>query len=516
MKKITKISGNTHISQHKKKTRVAAYCRVSTGMDAQLESLAAQRSHYEHYIKAQPNWELAGVYYDEGISGTKKSGRAELLHLMEDCRAGKVDLVITKSISRFARNTADCLELVRTLQALDIPVYFESEKINTLSTESELFLAVLSSMAEGESKSISGNARWSLQKRFENGTYKICRPPYGYSWDGERIFPDPCEAPVVQEIFAAYLSGKGAYSIAKELNRRGVPTRKDSRWTDTTIRDILRNEKYVGDCLLQKTYTDSGFTRHHNHGEENQYMVHDHHEPLISREDFDAVQELRGKRASGAGADKYHVRYAFSGKIVCGECGGTFKRRSYGSGDAKYVSWCCKNHLQDAKACSIQDVRDEALKLAFVTMMNKLIFSRNVLLKPYVAVLKTASTDQTLCRIQQLRTELDRNNEKQGTLMGLLGRKVIDPVLYTREMNSLLARADSQRREITTLKSTVTEDVEKANAADDLLRYVIKAEMLSGFDDALFERFVNRIVIHSRTEAVFELKCGLQLKEVLS
>ena len=205
MKKITKIAEITSPKINVKKIRVAAYCRVSTDSDAQLESLEAQKTHYENYINSRNDWEFAGLYYDEGITGTKKDKRQELLRLIDDCKSGRVDFIVTKSISRFSRNTTDCLELVRQLIALHIPIFFEKENINTGSMESELFLAILSSMAEGESVSISDNSKWSIQKRFENGTFKVSYPPYGYDWNGEQMLINPEQAAVVKEIFAAAL-----------------------------------------------------------------------------------------------------------------------------------------------------------------------------------------------------------------------------------------------------------------------------------------------------------------------
>ena len=171
---------------------------------------------------------------------------------MDDCKASKIDFIVTKSISRFSRNTMDCLELVRDLQALHIPLYFEKENINTGSMKSELFLSLLSSLAENESVSISENSKWSIQKRFENGTFKICYPPYGYDWDGEQMVINPEQATVVQEIFAKLLSGKSTQAIADDLNQNGIPSKRSGHWTSTTIRDMISNEKYVGDCLFQK------------------------------------------------------------------------------------------------------------------------------------------------------------------------------------------------------------------------------------------------------------------------
>ena len=246
MKKVTKIEGAQNNITIKKKLRVAAYCRVSTGSDAQLESLEAQKTHYERYINSREDWQFAGLYFDEGITGTKAEKRPELLRLISDCEAKKIDFVITKSISSFSRNTTDCLALVRKLQSLDIPLFFEKENINTGSMESELFLAILSSMAEGESTSISENAKWSIKRRFQNGTFKLSYTPYGYDWNGENIVVNPEQAKIVKRIFADVLSGKGTQAIADELNADGIASKKNSKWTATTIRAILANEKYTG------------------------------------------------------------------------------------------------------------------------------------------------------------------------------------------------------------------------------------------------------------------------------
>lgn len=517
MKKVTKIAETASSKVKLKKIRVAAYCRVSTDSDAQLESLEAQKTHYENYITSRDDWEFAGLYYDKGITGTKKDKRPELLRLIDDCKAGKVDFVITKSISRFSRNTTDCLELVRKLLALHIPIYFEKENINTGSMESELFLAILSSMAEGESVSISENSKWSIQKRFESGTYKVSYPPYGYDWNGEQMVINPEQAAVVKEIFTALLSGKGTHAIADDLNQRGVPSKRGGRWTATTIRGMLSNEKYVGDCLFQKTYSDSQFVRHSNHGEQTQYMVRDHHEPIISREDFEAAQAFVKQRASEKGVvkgtEKYQNRYVFSGKIICGECGDTFKRRIHSCTGYKYAAWCCNTHIEDKIKCHMLFVKDETLKQAFTTMINKLIFSHRQILKPYLAAIKKTSADDSLHRIQQIQTLLAQNTEKRETLTKLMTQGIIDPVLYNQETNQLLSQADNFRDEIEALKNEVSGDVTKVTETTSLIHFCEKSAMLQEFDEGLFKRFLKRIIVHSRNDIRFELKCGLTLKE---
>lgn len=312
MKKITIIEPAA-ARQKTKKRRVAAYCRVSTGMDDQLISLETQKAHYEEYITANPEWEYAGLYYDEGITGTKKEKRPALLQMMKDCEAGKIDFIVTKSLSRFARNTTDCLELVRKLLSLGISVYFEKENLDTGSMESELLLSIMSSLAESESVSISENNKWGIRHRFENGTFKIGYAPFGYSVRDGEFFILEEEAQWVRYIFNQTLAGKSTHKIADTLNEQQVPTKKGGRWTATTVRGILRNEKYVGDCLFQKTYSDFRFKRHTNRGERDQFYMEDHHEAIVSRETFEAAELMLQQHAKEKnvtiGDKKYQSRY---------------------------------------------------------------------------------------------------------------------------------------------------------------------------------------------------------------
>ena len=279
--------------QEVKKLRVAAYCRVSTDNDDQKESLEAQKAHYETWIKRHSNWDFAGIFYDFGITGTKADVRDGLQALMYECRIGRIDYVLTKSVSRFSRNTTDCLSLVRELLSYNIPVYFEKENLDTGSMESELILSIISGMAQDESESISKNVKWTVQKRIEAGKYKFGYPPYGYGRDENGMMViNPEEAKHVRQIFDWALSGIGTFKIAHMLEEQGVPTRRGSAWAASTVKGILTNEKYYGAAMFQKTYTDSSFKRHRNHGEADSYFVSGHHEAIVSEEEFHKVQEI--------------------------------------------------------------------------------------------------------------------------------------------------------------------------------------------------------------------------------
>ena len=517
MKRITRIAENNITQRLHKKLRVAAYCRVSTDSEEQLDSLEAQKKHYEVYIKANPDWWYAGIYVDEGISGTKKEKRPALLQLMTDCRRKKVDFIVTKSISRFARNTTDCLELVRQLLGMGVYIYFEKENLNTGAMENELMLSILGGLAENESVSISQNAKWSIQRRFRKGTFVVSYPPYGYKNIDGRMVVDDEQAKVVRVMFAEMLSGKSPGDIAAELMARGVPAKRGGRWTSTTIRGILTNEKYVGDALCQKTYTDSRFNRHSNHGEMDQYLVEHHHEPIVSREDFEAAGQLIRQRAKEKGvvkgAEKYQNRYPFSGRIICGQCGSKFKRRIHSSSCIHYAAWCCSRHIDDISQCSMQYIREDGLERAFVMMMNKLAFGRNKILKPLYDTLRFQNQACGFDRANEWKSRLEKNMEHRQVLTELMAKGYLEPKLFRQENNALLAETEKMHAEKENLSQAINNETAKADEVGKLLKFVGKMGRFTAFDGDVFSEYVERIIACSRTEACFQMKCGLLLKE---
>lgn len=501
------------------KLRVAAYCRVSTDSDEQLESLSAQKQHYEFFIRANPAWTYAGVFVDEGLSGTKLNRRAGLLSLISDCEAGKIDLILTKSISRFARNTADCLELVRKLKSRGVYIQFEKEGIHTGAMDGELMLSILSGMAEDESYSISQNSKWSVQRRFQDGSYKVSYPPYGYTLaDGRFIVNEP-ETEVVRSIFAEILAGKGTYTIARELNERGIPARRGGRWTAGTVRGMISNESYTGALLLQKTFTDSGFRRHQNRGECEQYCFPDHHEPLVSRADFDAAQEIvrQNARAKGIGGDreKYGARYPFSGKIICDTCGGTFKRRIHSCGKVS-VAWCCATHLAEVEKCPMKFVPESSLAAAFLTAMNRLIFGHKAVLKPLLGSLRSVDTGSGREKIPAIEEALEENDRQRDVLSTLRAKGYLDGAVYKKSANELLQEAERLRLRKESILRLLDGGGQCAADVNELIRRSTKAEPLQEFDAELFDRFVSRIRVFNRVEAGFEMKCGMTLREPLT
>lgn len=516
MKKITKIDELPQGQLPNTKLRVAAYARVSTDSDEQLESLKAQREHYERYIKSNPEWVFAGLYYDEGISGTKMEKRTELLRMIRDCKQGRIDFIITKSISRFARNTVDCLELVRKLIDIGVYIYFEKENLNTGDMESELMLSILSGFAAEESASISQNSTWSIQKRFQNGSY-VGTPPYGYTnIDGEMVIV-PEEAEIIKRIFAECLSGKGGSVIAKGLNRDKIPARRGNHWSTGTVIDMLRNEKYMGDVLLQKTYTDSNYNRHSNTGEKDQYYYKDNHEAITSREDFAKAQDLIDERAKmkckGVKKNVYLNRYALSGKIVCGECGRNFRRKTNYSAGRSYIAWSCIGHIEDKESCSVLFLRDGEIKATFTTMMNKLAFSHKLILEPLFKSISQIDEESDRERMDAIDKRMEQLMEERNTLITLMAKGFLEPALFNQERNVLDSEMKNLSTEKTNLVSNSASGVWRANEIKDLINYVSADNFNGDYTEELFEEFVVNIIVNSRDELTFNLKCGLSLKE---
>ena len=349
--------------------RVAAYCRVSTDMEEQELSLRNQQEHYTSVIASNPEWTLAGIYADQGFSGTSAS-RPAFQRLLGDCRAGRVSMILTKSISRFARNAKDLLATIRMLSDLSISVIFEKEHIDTGAMETEFLLTLLAAFAESESRSISGNVKWSIRKRFRDGSFVLSKPPYGYAKHSPSdsgaeeveyvLLSD--QAAVVRQIYAMALGGEGCYNIANHLNSRNLASPGGGTWAANTVRLILRNPFYKGDLLLQKTYTDENFRQRPNRGEEDQYLVESHHVPLVTGQEFERVQALLSLHHT----NPLPTFTVFSGLLFCGVCGAPMNL----DGDDRYR---CKS----SRNCRIL-IHGRDLRHSFVTLLNKLTYSQSL------------------------------------------------------------------------------------------------------------------------------------------
>lgn len=361
-RKITAIEAKEALSTHK---RVAAYARVSCGKEEMLHSLAAQVSFYSDLIQRHPDWTFAGVFADEAETGTKNS-RPEFQRLIAECQAGQVDMVITKSISRFARNTVTLLETVRDLKEHGVDVYFEEQNIHTESADGELMLTILASYAQEESRSVSENCKWRIRNDYKEGKSSTCIRIYGYEYKNGRLNVIPEEAEIVRMVFSNYLDGMGRNAIMKKLTRLGVPTKNGGRWSESTVGSILRNEKYIGDMLLQKGYVPDHLTKRivPNRGELPMYYAEGTHEAIVDKGMFEAVQAEIVRRAALSQHSEAKTFSEFSGMIHCARCGANFCKKINGSG-TKYakVTWACRTFTyQGRHECAAKRIPDNILK----------------------------------------------------------------------------------------------------------------------------------------------------------
>jgi len=428
--------------------RVAAYCRVSTTLEQQEGSYEAQVTYYTEKIKNNPNWKNAGIYADDGKSATNTKKRDDFNAMIDDCMAGKIDMVLTKSVSRFARNTVDSLQTIRKLKEKNIAVYFEKENINTLDGTGELLITILSSQAQEESRNLSENTKWGITRRYENGIIAINHKKFmGYTKDedGELIIV-PEEAEIVRRIFRMYLEGSSILEITRALERDKIKTAtgKD-KWHPGVIEKMLVNEKYMGDALLQKTYTVDFLTKKRvkNNGIVPQYYIEDNHEAIIPKELFYKVQEEKARRASlnksavtrkankaKKEKSKFSSKYALTEILVCSECGHPYRRQVWSKYGQKSAVWRCENRLKNGTKANCKHsptLKEEPLHDAIMTAINSVVENNGDFIGAFrenvIRVIGGYSTkdipteyDEKIKSLQKEMLTLIEENAKQGAV----------------------------------------------------------------------------------------------------
>lgn len=423
----------------KRKLQVAAYCRVSTEEEEQQSSYEAQCSYYTDKIMTNPEWTMAGIFADEGITGTSTKKRDDFNRMIRKCKKGKINLILTKSISRFARNTLDTIKYTRMLRAMGIGIYFEKENINTLDMDSEMLITMLGAFAQAESESISRNVAWGKRQAIREGkVYVNFNQLYGYYLQEDRT-PGikQQEAEVVKFIFGQYMLGDSTRMIARKLDEDGIPTRSGKvRWEPATIKSILKNEKYCGDVLAQKTFKECviGGKVQKNTGQLPQVLVQNNHPAIISRELFYAVQEEIKRRTAGkspsaksaTGRSCYASKYALSERLVCGECGTLYRRCTWNIRGKKKIVWRCVSRLDHGtKYCKQSPTMEEtALQRAIMDAVNSAMDSRGDLVKgitdTVILMLKPKENavftlGEVKRRISELTAEFDRLFDMEGS-----------------------------------------------------------------------------------------------------
>lgn len=415
--------------------RVAAYCRVSTDGEDQVHSLESQRTYFLDYIRAHPGWTFAGIYADEGVSGTSTRRREAFRSMMADAEAGKLDLLLTKEVSRFARNTVDALACTRTLKALGVGVLFLTDGIDTRDNDGELRLTLMASMAQEESRRTSQRVKWGQKRRMEAGVVFGSDSTYGFHTKNGALTVLEEEAEVVRHIYCKFLQeGKGTYIIARELFEEGVPPPRSpsGRWSSSMVLRVLRNEKYAGD-LLQKKYVTVDYLTHRkvvNRGQEEQILLRGHHTPIVDRETWDAVQRELDRRSAARGdGSKYSNRYWCSGKLRCGACGGTFLPRSTRRPDGTvYRAWGCRGRLRPAPGtapCSMPMVNHRTLETCVRFLLSRLGLDLEAMaeeLADDILRLSASPGQEEAARLRERLSALERRQARalEGYLSGLL------------------------------------------------------------------------------------------------
>ena len=447
------------------KMRVAAYCRVSTDSEEQLNSYEAQKSYYTQKIQDSPDWEMAGIYADEGITGTSLKKRTEFKKMITACKRGHIDLIITKSLSRFARNTVDCLETVRLLKANGIGVYFEKENINTLTESSEFLITLFSGFAQAESESLSKNVAWGKAKSAEAGkvTFQY-KKMLGYrrGADGQpEIVPE--EAEVIKRIYHRYLDGCTLGQIKRELDEDNVPTAQGVEfWSPAIIHNILTNEKYIGDALLQKTYVTDCISKKvkKNQGERAMYYVENNHPAIISREMFDQVRNEMTRRSSKRKVlqksgktelGKYSGKYALTELLVCGECGSPYKRVTWARNGKKRIVWRCVSRLEfGTQYCHNSPTLDESkLHSAILASMNEFAAIRQEVCPDVLAMAEEAkqALSQAGAKLLELKKHMETVSREQSDLLDRLLENMGDAELNAK-MKALTDEKESLKAQI--------------------------------------------------------------------
>ena len=496
-----------------RRQRVAAYCRVSTDSEEQLTSYTAQKAYYTQKIDENPDWEMAGIFADKGITGTSMKKRVEFKKMIAACKRGKIDLILTKSLSRFARNTVDSLEVVRMLRANGIGVIFEKENINTLTESSEFLLTLFSGFAQAESESISKNVIWGIQKSREAGNV-----PFQYQkLLGYQRGPDGqpeivrSEAEVVKRIYRRYLDGCSLAQIKRELEADGVPTASGIQgWTYQVVRNILTNERYIGDALLQKTYTTDCISKtvKKNQGERSMVYVEKNHPAIVSKAMFYQVREEMARRGSKRKVmqktgkteqGKYSAKYALSELLVCGECGTPYKRCTWTRNGKKRIVWRCVSRLEfGTKYCHDSPSMDEdKLHQAILESINEFVQAGQGLgdeLLDLASIVQQGGSADGIDPLT-LRNRLDALTAQQAELLD----KVLED-MENEELNAQLKATMEEKQAILGRLGALQQDEEQRAGQEARLRELAewlkkqKSEFAE-YDDSITRRYVERITV---------------------
>ena len=520
---------NQTVKSINEKKRVAAYCRVSTDSEDQVNSFESQQRYFRQYIEQRPDWELYEIFADEGISGTNTKKRREFNRMIDCAKSGKIDLIITKEISRFARNTLDSIYYTRELKKRDVGVLFMNDNINTLDGDAELRLAIMASIAQEESRKTSERVKWGQKRRMEEGVV-FGRSMLGYDVRGGKMYINQGGAEIVRLIFHKFVSeGKGTHVIAKELCEEGISPMRVKKWHSSVILRIIRNEKYCGDVLLQKTFCTDVISKKiiKNIGQMTQYYMPDHHEGIVSKEQFQAVQAEMARRGALRSPSKtavtgrscYTSKYALSDRLVCGECGTLYRRCTWTSLGRKYPVWRCTSRLNyGTKYChDSPTIKEEPLQTAILAAINSDMSNKAALLdhiKKAVSLelLPVQGQTMSLADIEHRLVQLDEQFQR-----------LLAEAIDAEDKEACNAKFAEILTEQTALKEQKEEILQSSADADRVCTRMKQAEeaiedtasTITEWNENAVRQIVERVTVLSADEVLVRIKGGTEIKQRL-
>ena len=489
--------------------RVAAYCRVSTDDEDQIKSYNSMVTHYTELIKNNKEWIFSGIYADKAITGTKVDKREEFQRLIQDCMDGKIDMIIAKSLPRFARNTLDTLKYVRMLKERNIAVYFEVEKINTLK-DGEFLMTILSSVAQQEVENTSAYVKKGLKMKMKRGELVGFQGCLGYDYDVETksISINEEGAVVVRYIFDRYVAGAGSTMIARELNEQGHLTIRGNPWTSSSVMGIINNEKYKGDILLGKTFTVDPISKRRleNLGEEDRYYIHDHHEPIITEEQFERAQEMRrrrnGNRKCGVTPgkrEKFSRQFAFSCMVECGFCGSNLSRRRWHSSSKyKKTIWqCVKSTKEGKRFCpDSKGIPEQVIEEAFIESYRMLCNDNKDVLEEFLKRTEKALGENSIeDQLHKLKKSIDKVSLKRKKLLDNYLKGIIEQDIYEETDVELKTELTNARAKLEYLQQQSDEKSSLQRRLSDFKKALSHNEVLEEFDRGIFESIVEKVIV---------------------
>lgn len=490
--------------------RVAAYIRVSTDSEDQENSFLTQFDYYNNLIKGNPDWIFVDVYADEGITGTEMKHRDDFNRLITDCKLGKIDCIIIKSISRFARNIYDCIEITRQLKVMGINVIFEKEGINTQYMGNEIELASLSAMAQEESISLSKNLKMGIRHKMANGTFKQGNMPYGFKKENGMFVINEEQAKVVRVIFQAYMNGKGLAKIANELKLAEIKKNDgNTNWTAKTVQYILTNVRYKGDALLQKTFTDEfPFKTIRNHGECDMFYVKNANVPIVTKEVFDKTNQLLESKRKRFNSNPQMCECVLTKKVFCSHCKKPFRRKA---GEVN-VFWMCRERDAGADRCSVPQIAEKTILDGYVVIHNRLIKNIEYTLAPMLDQLRgfRELTLKSKGELNYINNEMAKTTEQILVLNKLKADGYIESAIFIERTNELNAKVKKLRKDKKLLLGN-DEAMKVIKTTERLIAILEKSGPIARFNEQLFERIVEKVWIDSDRNITYELLNGLKL-----